>query len=368
MTSLERVKATFEGEKPDRVGVVEYYWGETIKRWKEQGMSEESPEYYFDHDIVYFFFDPRFGFEEKVISEDDEYKVIYTIDGETLKIPKDTSNVITKSDVLGFPVDYTVKSRADWETHKHLYRAGEWRLHSTPPLSGSWFGYRDLDDYRRKYEKAVRKGKFKCLVFREPYECIREFMGTDTILLTMAEDPALIMEMFRHNLGITLEMIDLLETLGMKMDGYWVWGDIAYNKGLFFSPDMYRRLLMPFHRELFGRLGKYAIYHTDGNLSEALPLLVEAGIRGLNPVEIKAGNDFFAIVDEYGDRLVITGGIDVRVLCTNDRREIEREIETKIGYAKKKKYIYHSDHSIPYDVRLDSFKFVLDKVRQFGAY
>jgi len=366
MDSIERIKRTFRGESVDRVGIVDYYWGETIVRWRREGMGDAEPDYYFDHDIIYFHVDPRFGFEERAIGEDDDYRIIYTIDGETLKIPKDRTNIISKSDVLGMPVDYTIKTREDWEKYKHLYRAGEWRLHSNPPLSGSWFGYPDLEYYRARYRKAVAHGKFKCLVFREPYECIREIMGTDTMLLQMAADPALIVEMLRWNLDITLEMLAMLDRLGLPMDGYWVWGDIAYNKGMFFSPGMYREILMPFHVELFRRLGDYMIYHTDGFMHDCLPLLLEAGIRGINPIEIKAGNDFFGLVEEYGDRIVMTGGIDARVISTNDRAAVACEIEAKIPVAMEKKYVYHSDHSIPYDVSLDTYRFLIDKVKECG--
>ena len=264
-------------------------------------------------------------------------------------------------------MEYTIKGREDWQKHKHLYQAGEWRLHSNPPLSGSWFGYPDLEHYRRRYRKAVEHGKFKCLVFREPYECIREILGTDRMLELMALDPQLIREMLRHNLDITFQMLDLLDRLGLTMDGYWVWGDIAYNRGLFFSPEMYRDLLLPLHRELLARLGDYVIYHTDGLLTGCLPLLLEAGIKGINPVEIKAGNNFFrhrrplrrAHRDHRRHRRA--GHVDERQ--NRDRGEIRR----KLLHAKRKKYIYHSDHSIPYDVTLDTYRFVIQKVKQYGA-
>jgi uroporphyrinogen decarboxylase len=368
MRSIERVKRTFRGEPIDRVGIVDYYWGLTIARWRGEGMGDAEPDYYFDHDIIYFHMDPRFGFEERFIGEDDEYRVIYTTDGETLKIPKDPQNNIARSDVRGIPVDYTISCRRDWERYKHLYRAGEWRLHSNPPLSGSWFGYTDLEYYKSRYRRAVENGKFKCLVLREPFECIREVMGTHAMLEQMALDPELVREMLRHNLDITFQMLDLLDSLGLAMDGYWVWGDIAYNKGMFFSPRMYRDLLLPVHKELLARLGDFVIYHTDGLITDCMPLLLEAGARGINPVEIKAGNNFFEVVDRYGDRIVITGGIDVRVLCTNDRIAIEKEIRQKLLHAKRKKYIYHSDHSIPYDVTLDTYRFVIDKVKEYGRY
>ncbi len=370
MKSIDRIKATFEGEEIDRIGIVEYYWGETINKWKRQGMDSDEPDYYFDHDIIYFFFDPRFGFRERVISEDENYKIIYTIDGETLKIPKDKKNIISISDVLGFPIDYTIKTRKDWEKYKGLYKAEEWRMHSNPPLSGSWFGIKNMGHLKEKYNKAVKNNKFKCLVFREPYECIREIMGTDNILYKMAEDPDWVEDMFIHNLNITFNMIKMFEDNGMKMDGYWVWGDIAYNKGMFFSPEMYRDILMPIHRELFDFLGDYVIYHTDGNIEQALPLLVETGIKGINPIEIKAGNDFYKIADEYGHKIVLTGGIDARIISTNDKTQIEKEIKNKILYVKNKrhKYISHSDHSIPYHVDFNTYKFMIEKIKEYGAY
>ena len=368
MNSLNRIRAAFSGEKPDLVGTADFYWGETIVRWQKEGMDSESPDDYFDNDIIFFHFDPRFGFEERLISEDEHYLTFFSIDGLTVKVPKDKDNLIAKSDAVGYPIDYLIKGRTEWDKYKYFYQAGRWRLHSNPRFSGSWFGYKTLDDYRKKYEKALANDKFKCLVFREPYECIREILGTDNILIQMAADPELIKEMLQQALKIILEMVDLIKNLGMKMDGYWVWGDIAYNQGMFFSPRTYRDLLMPLHKELFRHLGENVIYHTDGNLREALPLLVEAGIKGINPLEIKAGNDFYKIVDEYGDKLVITGGIDVRILSTNDRKKIEQEIKKKIEYAKKKRYIYHSDHSIPPDINLETYRFIIDTVKTYGKY
>jgi uroporphyrinogen decarboxylase len=367
MNSIDRIRAIFAGEKADRVGIVDYYWAETIAQWRTQGMGCDSPDYVFDHDIIYFHFDPRFGFQEKLISEDDEYRVFYSINGETVKVPLDAANVVHKSYSAGYPIDYTIKTRADWERWKHLFRAEEWRLYSNPPYSESWFGYLSLDDYKARYQRALGNDKFKCLIFREPFECIRQAMGTETLLLQMGTAPDLVREMFEHALDVILGMIEMLNGFGMRMDGYWVWGDIAYNQGLFFSPRMYREMLMPYHVELFDALGENVIYHTDGRIAEVLPLLIEAGVKGINPIEIKAGNDFFDIARTYGNDLVLTGGIDVRVLSTNDVARIDDEIREKITFVKSKRYIYHSDHSIPYDVSLDTYRFIIDKVKDYGS-
>jgi len=57
--------------------------------------------------------------------------------------------------------------------------AGEWRLYSQLPISGPWLGgNRRLSDYRQKYDRARALKKFTCRVFRDPYEAVREFVGT----------------------------------------------------------------------------------------------------------------------------------------------------------------------------------------------
>ena len=55
-------------------------------------------------------------------------------------------------------------------------------------------------------------------------------------------------------------------------------------------------------------------------------------------------------------------------MYANDKAAIDREIRRKLLHAKRKKYIYHSDHSIPYDVTLDTYRFVIEKVREYGGY
>ena len=168
MQSIDRVKKTFRGESIDRVGIVDYYWGLTLAQWRKQGMGDEEPDYYFDHDLIYFHLDPRFGFEERYIGEDEEYRVIYTTDGETLKIPKDPQSIISRSDVLGVPVDYTIKSREDSGQVQAPVR-GRGMAAALQPSALRLLVNSDLEYYRKRYRQAVEHGKFKCLVFREPF-------------------------------------------------------------------------------------------------------------------------------------------------------------------------------------------------------
>ena len=137
------------------------------------------------------------------------------------------------------------------------------------------------------------------------------------------------------------------------------------------SPSDYKNLLMPVHKRLFNYFRDrkmHIVYHTDGYLKEVLPLLVEAGITGIQPLEVKANNSIFEIKKEYGDTLTIFGNIDSRKM-SGSKEEIDEEIKKKVLYAKKGGgYIYHSDHSVPVDVSLENYKFVMTCVKKYGCY
>ena len=92
--------------------------------------------------------------------------------------------------------------------------------------------------------------------------------------------------------------------------------DIAFKSGTIFSPAWFETHY--FHRlarviEAYHAKGIKVMFHSDGNIMPILPQLVEAGIDGLNPIEVMAGMDIKAINKRY-PHLFMTGGIDVSEL------------------------------------------------------
>jgi uroporphyrinogen-III decarboxylase len=73
-----------------------------------------------------------------------------------------------------------------------------------------------------------------------------------------------------------------------------------------------------------------------------------------------------ALAREYGDRISFMGNMDVTVLNRNDRNLVRAEVERKVRELKRlgASYFFHSDHSIPPDVRYDTYKFALEVFRE----
>ena len=100
-----------------------------------------------------------------------------------------------------------------------------------------------------------------------------------------------------------------------------------------------------------------------------VPGLIEAGMDCLQVIEVKAGMDLLKLYRDYGDRISLMGGIDVRVLYTNDRAQIDAELESKIPIVMGNNgFILHSDHSIPNTVYYDTYRYFIDKGLTLGTY
>lgn len=135
---------------------------------------------------------------------------------------------------------------------------------------------------------------------------------------------------------------------------------------------MYRRLIKPAHAYTFDYAKTHempVVLHSCGFVEPLLPDIIDAGISCLQVIEIKAGMDLLRIHKLYGDRISFMGGIDVRVLYTNDRKKIDEELEAKIPVVKEGyNYVAHSDHSIPNTVTYDTYRHFIDKALELGRY
>ena len=63
------------------------------------------------------------------------------------------------------------------------------------------------------------------------------------------------------------------------------------------------------------------MFHTDGDISELIPLYIEEGLDLLQGLEPAAGVDIIALNEKYGDKIAWNGNIDVSVSYGQDRQK-----------------------------------------------
>ena len=155
------------------------------------------------------------------------------------------------------------------------------------------------------------------------------------------------------------------------LDGIVVWGDVAYRKGMLFSPDYWRRVFKPGVQAIIDECharGLPVIYHGCGNVNRIFEDFIEIGVDAYNPLEAKAGLDVIDLRRRFGHRIGFCGNMDVRVWARGDPEELRRVVLTKLNAAKGGGYIFQSDHSVPDDVSAAGYEYVLKLVRDKGRY
>ncbi len=353
MNSKELVKNTLARNPVDRIPVYDSFWSEVKADFRNQGVQEnQTMEEYFDLDIDMFWFEQSFLLPEKTIEAKDGLRT-YSDSWGTVN-----QEIIGQQTTPGL-LNFAVQSRTEWEDD---YKT---RIKYSPDRI-NWA------DLKHRYDRIRSREKYIVLSMLDPFEAAWHMVGPEEQLMLMVMDPDFLTDIYAANTQLIEDgWVDLIKN-GIEPDGLWLYGDIAYKNGLLFSPKHYQELLMPFHARLVNlahESGAEVIYHSDGNLSAAIPYLIEIGVDCLHPLEVKAGMDIRELTVLYGDQICMMGNIDARLYQENDREGLENEILTKLPDAMKTGgYIYHSDHSIPPGTKLDTYQFGLDLVRKIGRY
>jgi len=307
VTSKDRIKKILEFKLPDRIGIFDDFADNVIQRWKDSGKlpKEIIPQDYFDFDIRLFGFDMSFN--------------------------ADSKNIVSLT-------------RID------------------RPSTGECL--------KDSYDKAKIGKKFLALSCTEPFEHIARIAGKENLLTMMAEEASKAANLFADSLEFTLSMCQLIIDEGYSFDGAWLWGDLGYERGLIFSTDYYNAFLFDLHKEFcdfFAKNNMPTVFHSDGNIRELIPYLIEAGVRAVEPLESDTGMDLAKLKREYGKDIVFLGGIDEASFL--DIKKAKKEIKSKFEYLMKDGgYVYRADTPILGNISFENYKDVIELVKRYGNY
>lgn len=352
MTSKERFTRMFEHREADRIPIIDSPWAGTIARWKREGMPEGVDwRDYFQVDkseTINVDISPRY--EQKVLEETDRYRIVTSPWGVTMREFKE-------EDSTPEFLDFKVVTQEEWEKAKARMTLDRDRI--------------DWNYLKENYPRWVAEGRWIEGWMWFGFDVTHSYMvGTETLLIAMLEEPEWVVDMFNTYLDHCIALMDMVWDAGYTMDGILWPDDMGYKGTPFFSNAIYRELLQPVQRravEWAHKKGIKAHLHSCGDIMPLLPDIVDIGIDALNPIEIKAGMDVEKIKREYGDRLVLHGGINA--VLWDQPEAITAEIDRLVPMLKENGgYIFSSDHSIPNAVSLDNFRTIVNEVKRVGTY
>ena len=352
MTTWERFKRCYEHKEADRVPIIDSPWWGTIKRWRREGMPENADwRDFFGVDkveVIGVDISPRLP--EKIIEETDRYTIATTSWGVTMKTFKE-------EDSTPEMLDFKITDSDEWEKAKALMTLDDDRI--------PW------DMLKKNYDRWKAEGSWIRAGFWFGFDVTHSWMmGTEKALIAMLEEPELMQDMFDTYLSRCENLFSRIWDAGYHFDEILWYDDMGYKGTTFFSPQMYRDLLQPYHKRAVQWAhdrGVYAQLHSCGDITTLLPDIVDTGVDALNPLEVKAGVDTIKVKKDWGDKLVLHGGINAVLWDNVDA--IIAEIDSKVPVLKQNGgYIFASDHSIPNNVTLENMKLIVERAKKMGSF
>jgi uroporphyrinogen-III decarboxylase len=206
----------------------------------------------------------------------------------------------------------------------------------------------------------------------EVSECLTRLIGQVNTMMWMAEFPERMGAVINRLGAFYLEMAKAeIEAGAGLLDGFVIWGDVAYKKCTFMAPAYWRHYYKPWVAQMVQAAhaaGLPVIYHGCGNVKAILPDYIEIGVDAYNPLEAKAGMDTVELRRQYSHAIGFCGNSNIQVWETGDRDAIRREVLRKLNAAKGGGFIFQSDHSVSSSVSGQAYDYVVKLVREYGRY
>ncbi len=370
MTNRERFTALMEYKSVDRIPNHEVgVWAQTIQRWKAEGLDTENyswnwfigdPKWNMDHreylPTNYGFIPP---FKEVILEENDRYMIKMHKSGITTKVLKAGSvggQSASMDQYLAFPVE----SKEDFrELKKRMI------MDIGKRYPANW--EKKTEEWNKRDHVLVASKNCGTTGF---YWRAREWMGTEGLCYAWYDMPELMHEMMEFIADFTIEvskpMLDKVTP-----DYVFINEDLAMKNGPLLSPAQYKEFIYPHMRRLtdfFKSQGiPYVIVDTDGNSEPMLPLLMDAGVDAIWPMErASKDQDPMELRKKYGKDLRLWGGVDKRELAKGIE-DIENHLASLVPMVEQGGFIPTVDHLVPPDVPLENFLYYMKRKQDLLA-
>jgi uroporphyrinogen decarboxylase len=214
-------------------------------------------------------------------------------------------------------------------------------------------------------------------------ETAQGLRGWDQYMVDMAADPELAQALARKLADhYVANLSRYLDAVGDYIQIIQMGDDLGTQRGPQMSPEMYRRIIKPAHRQVYqsvksyfqdrGKPASYIFLHSCGSIYKLLPDLIDAGVEIINPVQISAADmEPERLKNEFGANVVFWGGgADTQhVLPNGTPQEIREHVRRLIEiFAPGGGYVFCQVHNIQANVPPENIVAMFEAALEFGRY
>jgi hypothetical protein len=369
LRKLERLNKALRHEEPDRVPVSDFFWGGFTERWRrELGLPPDAnPYYYYDLDWIVTVpnMDPWIRPFETLQETADEVVVRTGFGAIMHKL-----FALPMPEMRGWEIDTLEKLEAavfdDPRDPRRFFARGD------NQIAGVGDGFqRDTPPWIETVKSLWPDFPVYGSII-EASECLTRLIGQENAMLWIGEEPERMGAAINRLGAFYHEMARAeIEAGAGLLDGFVIWGDVAYVKSTFMAPAYWREFFKPWVAKIADAAhaaGLPVIYHGCGNVKAIFQDYVDMRIDGYNPLEAKAGMDVVELRRQYGHGIAFCGNSSIPIWESGDREAIRREVLRKLNAAKGGGYIFQSDHSVSSAVSGATYDMIVKLVREYGRY
>lgn len=369
LAKLNRMNKALRHEEPDRVPISDFFWGSFVKRWrKDLGLPESAEPYsYYNLDFIVTTpnMDPKIQAFE-TIRENDIEVVVKTGFGATMRKRFD----FQMPEFISFDVD-TIEKLEVFEfdnayDKRRYFEAGD------NQIAGVGDGFERNSPAWTETLKKLHPDFPVYGSIIECSECLTRLVGQENTLFWMGMYPDQLGECInkigKFYLDCTKAQISAANGL---LDGFVIWGDVAYKQTMLFDPEYWRQYFKPWVKAMIDECHKHnlpVIYHGCGNVSLIFEDFIEMELDAYNPLEVKADMDALKLKKLYGNKIGYCGNNNIQIWETGDKDLIKSDILKKLNAAKGGGFIFQSDHSVSSAVSGQTYDYIVKIVREYGNY
>jgi uroporphyrinogen decarboxylase len=149
--------------------------------------------------------------------------------------------------------------------------------------------------------------------------------------------------------------------------------DWGRNDAMMFSPETWRQLIGPTETLTVSRIrgrSAYCSLHCDGFFWPVIDDIIRMGVQCVHPIQQSAGMDMARFKRDYGSKLCMYGGLDVRTtLGTGDLDLIRTEVRDCMEQLKPGGgYIFCTSHMVQPGTTLEEVEVALETAQEAALY
>ena len=194
----------------------------------------------------------------------------------------------------------------------------------------------------------------------------------EQLFMDFYENPRFVQKLFEKITEIRCFQARIFAEVGV--DVLRIGDDLASQQKLLVGLDIYRQWIKSCHAKVIAAAREIqpeipVLYHSDGNIEELIPELIEIGVTAINPIQPEC-IDPIMVKKRWGDKITIWGGVSTqRTIAFGTQADVDAEVAARMecvapggGYV-----VDFINTAWSPRARKNVFRY-LDRIQQIGVY